>query len=433
MGFFARRFRRFMNLGTVLGGAITRNVLRGVFKILIAGVLGPAALGVVRSIYSLFRIVTRLTDLGLDYAAVTLCSAALARDNAEESRRTFGTILTLKLVIGLGVLVIGNALAAQVTPWLLGDPRLETFARLAFLAVGGQLLWKYMHSHFWAHRRFRSVALFLTTVPLLMLAVFGVLRPLGLFSIDVAALLYLFAPAVTVALWWFLAGRDLVRVPTWSRAVAGNIIRFSRWIYASSMVSATRADLNPLLLKNPSLSGSIAAGEVATGLYGFGADLASEITLFSQSLTTVLLPEASAKRSPESLLRFVKRAYLHLVPLLIPLVLLVFAAEPLILLLAWVKESYLEFLPAAAAFKPLFLAGLVSVATIPIQTALYAARLPHMETYVELGTVVILIGGSLWLIPLYGSVGAALAVLAQRTTAGVILVVWGIARLRRMP
>jgi O-antigen/teichoic acid export membrane protein len=114
-------------------------------------------------------------------------------------------------------------------------------------------------------------------------------------------------------------------------------------------------------------------------------------------------------------------------------VLLVFAAEPLILLLAWVKESYLEFLPAAAVFKPLFLAGLVSVATIPIQTALYAARLPHVETYVELGTVVILIGGSLLLIPRYGSVGAAMAVLAQRTTAGVILVVWGLVKLRRMP
>ncbi len=246
-------------------------------------------------------------------------------------------------------------------------------------------------------------------------------------------LLYLFAPAATVALWWTFSGRDLIRVPTWNRAVARKIIRFSRWIYASSLVSATRADLNPLLLKNPALSGSIAAGEVATGLYGFASDLANEVTIFSQSLTTVLLPEASAKQSPDSLVRFVKRAYLYLVPLLIPLVLLIFAAEPLILLLAWVKESYLAYLPSVPTFKLLFLSGLISVATIPIQTALYAAKLPHLETYVELATVVILIGGSLLLIPRYGSVGAAMAVLAQRTTASVILVSWGIVRLHRIP
>ena len=122
-----------MNLGTVLGGAITRNLLRGAFKILVAGVFAPGALGIVRSVYSLFRLVTRLTDLGLDYATVTFSSGALARDDAEESRHTFGTVLTLKLLIGLGVLVIGNALAARITPWLLGDPRLETYARLAFL------------------------------------------------------------------------------------------------------------------------------------------------------------------------------------------------------------------------------------------------------------------------------------------------------------
>ncbi len=422
-----------MDLGTVLGGAIARNLLRGAFKILVAGVLAPGSLGVVRSVYSLFRIVTRLTDLGLDYATVTFSSAALARGDTEESKHTFGTVLTLKLLIGLTVLVVGNALAGWITPWLLGDPRLETYARLAFLAVGGQLLWKYLHSHFTTCRRFRAVALFLTTVPLLMLATFGVLIPAGLFSVDVAVWLYLFTPAATVALWWAFAGRDLIRVPTWNRTVARKIIRFSRWIYASSLVSATRADLNPLLLKNPALSGSIAAGEVATGLYGFGADLANEVTIFSQSLITVLLPEASAKQSPESLVRFVKRAYLYLVPLLIPLVLLIFAAEPLILLLAWVKESYLAYLPSVATFKLLFLSGLISVATIPIQTALYAAKLPHLETYVELATVVILIGGSLLLIPRYGSVGAALAVLAQRTTASVILVVWGIVSLHRMP
>ena len=99
MGLFGGKLGRFVNLGTVLGGAVTRNLLRGAFKILVAGVLGPAALGVVRSVYSLFRIVTRLTDLGLDYATVTFASAALSRNDSDESRRTFGIVLALKLLV----------------------------------------------------------------------------------------------------------------------------------------------------------------------------------------------------------------------------------------------------------------------------------------------------------------------------------------------
>jgi O-antigen/teichoic acid export membrane protein len=386
----------------------------------------------VRSVYALFKIVTRLTDLGLDYAAVTFASAALGRDDADDSRNTFGTVLALKLGLGIGVLLVGNLLAEPIASWALGDARLTPYARLAFLAVGGQLLWRYLQSHLTAHRRFATVGLYLTTVPSLMLVAFFGLSLAGLFSVHSAILIYLFAPAATVALWWPLAGADLVRIPSWSRTMAGKIVRFSRWIYASSLVSATRANLNPLLLKNPALSGSIAAGEVSAGLYGFGHDLANEVTIFSQSLITILLPAASGKTTPRKLLGFVKRAYLHLVPVLAVLAFLVFAAEPFILILGWIRESYLEYLPSAAAFKLLYISGLVSVATIPIQTALYAAKLPQMETYVELSTVVILIGGSLVLIPRYGPIGAAAALLVQRSVASLVLVVWGVARLKRL-
>jgi len=424
--------RRYLDLAKVLSGAVTRNLLRGTFKILIAGVLAPGALGVVRSVYALFKLVTRLTDLGLDYATVTFASAALGRGESDEADRTFGTVLALKLAIGIGVLLAGNLLAEWITPWALGDSRLTPYTRLAFFAVCGQLLWRYLQSHFTARRRFAGVALFLTTVPALMLVAFFGLTLTGTFSVHAAILLYLFAPAATAVLWWPLAGADLVRVPSWSRPVALRIVRFSRWIYASSMVSATRANLNPLLLKNPHLSGSIAAGEVSAGLYGFGHDLANEVTVFSQSLITILLPEASGKSSPEKLLRFVKRAYLHLLPLLAALVLLVFAAEPFILLLAWIKESYIAYLPSVGTFKVLYISGLISVATIPIQTALYAAKLPQLETTVELATVAILIGGSVILIPRYGMIGAAFALLAQRSVASVLLLVWGLARLRRL-
>lgn len=432
MSSFKEASRRYRNLATVLSGALTRNLLRGALKLLVAGVLVPGALGVVRSVYALFKVVTRLTDLGLDYAAITLSSTALGRGDRDEADRTFSNVLALKLFIGLAVLLVGNLLAERITPWVLGDARLTPYARMAFLAVGGQLMWGYIHSHLTTRQRFAAVALFLTTVPVLMLAAFFGLNLAGLFSVNTAILLYLFAPAATVILWWSLAGSDLVRVPSWSGPVVERIVRFSRWIYGSNMVSATRAHLNPLLLKNPHLSGSIVAGEVSAGIYGFGHDLASELTMFSHTLITVLLPEASGNPAPGKLLRFVRRGYLHLLPLLAVLSLLLFTAEPFILFLAWIKPSYIEYLPSVNTFKVLYVSGLVSIATLPIQIALYAAKLPQMETYVELATVPILIVGSLVLIPRHGTIGAALALLAQRTAASFVLLVWGFVRLKRL-
>ena len=54
----------------------------------------------------------------------------------------------------------------------------------------------------------------------------------------------------------------------------------------------------------------MAAGELNAGLYSFGQDLAGEVTVFSQSLLTVLLPKASGKENPAKLRKFVVSANL---------------------------------------------------------------------------------------------------------------------------
>ena len=75
--------------------------------------------------------------------------------------------------------------------------------------------------------------------------------------------------------------------------------------------------------------------------------------------------------------RFVRRAYLHVFAALVPLGLLVFAARPLLLLLGQLRGSFLDYLPSVEVFAILYLGNLLSVASVPMQTALYAMRLPH--------------------------------------------------------
>ena len=185
------------------------------------------------------------------------------------------------------------------------------------------------------------------------------------------------------------------------------------------------------MLKNELLSG-VGAGEANAGLYSFGHDLASEITVFSRSLITVLLPKASSKPTPRALRRFVVKSYLHLAVLLVPLVLLMFLARPFLEVLAYFKSSYREYFDSLGIFMILYVGGLFSVASIPINTALYAMRLPQIQTYVGLFTLVILVAGGIVLIPVYGAKGAAIMLAAQRMITFFVLLPYGLLKLRSL-
>ena len=420
----------YLDIAQVMGGNLSRNALRGVLKILIAGYLSPAGLGILRSVFSLFKIVTGLVDLGLDYAMVTFLSGAIERRQEPEQARILGTVLALKLWIALAVLLLGNLLAPWITLWALSDPSLTVYTRLVFVAVGGQLLWRYLSSYLAARQTYTRLALFLSTTPLLMMVVFLALLLLDAFDLPLAIGMYLFAPLATALLWWPALGRRLRLRGGWSTELARQIVGFSRWVYISNATSATRNNLNPILLKNARLSGSVEWGEIQAGLYGFGNDLAAEVTVLSQSLLPVLLPKAAAQSSTESLRRFVLRSYRHLLPLLIPFALLGFAARPFLLLLSYFKSSYLEYLPSVDVFAILYAGALFSVAAIPMQAALYALRRPQVETIIELSTIAFLVAGSILIIPHYGAEGAALLIFLQRLVAFVALMTSGFRRLK---
>jgi O-antigen/teichoic acid export membrane protein len=420
----------YLDLAKVMGGTLGRNLLRGLLKLLIPLYLAPRAFGVLRSIYSFFRLLATAADLGLDYATITLVSAAIKKRETRDAERLLKTVLTIKLLVAGALLVVGNLLAPRIAVWALSDVELTVYVRVVFLALGGQLIWRFLSSYLTTRQAFGRLALFLTTVPLLMLLAAGTLMLSGRFDLHAAILIYLLAPTVTVILWWPALDRGFTRGRGPTRAIVGRILRFSRWVYLSDVASSCRGHVNPLLLKSPLLSGSVVAGEANAGLYGFGNDLANEITVFSQSLVTVMLPKASRKTTGPALRRFVKRSYRHLLLLLIPLALLLFAARPFLLGLGRLDAAYLAYLPSLKIFAILYGGALFTVAAIPMRTALYSMNLPAVETTLDLVTVPLMVGAAVLLIPRYGGVGAALAVLAQRAVSCVALSAIGLAKLR---
>jgi O-antigen/teichoic acid export membrane protein len=146
----------------------------------------------------------------------------------------------------------------------------------------------------------------------------------------------------------------------------------------------------------------------------------------------VLMPRAGGKKSPAALKGFVRRCYRNLAVLVVPLILPVFLFKPFLLLLARFKADYIEFLPSFGVFVILYAAGLLSLAIIPMRSALYALELPRVDSYLEAAGVVLMVVGGIVLIPTYGYIGAAIMALVVRALALVGLLAYGIVKLRQL-
>ena len=123
------RLRPYLDLGKVVSGNLARALLRGVLKIVIAGFLTPSALGVYRSIFSLFKMATSYVDLGLDYAMTTLVAAAIAKGDDDEPGRIQKAVLVMKMVTIVCVVIVGNAVAPLIATRALSDASLVLYVR----------------------------------------------------------------------------------------------------------------------------------------------------------------------------------------------------------------------------------------------------------------------------------------------------------------
>lgn len=422
--------KTWVEVGQVFTGMFARNLFRGLFKLLVAGFLTPAALGLMRATVSFARILSSLIEFGLNHAVTVFVPAALKQGDRELSRRTLMTIATMVATSVSVVVLLGLLLAEWLSEPILGEPGLTVYVRLAVLGAGARLLWKFFSSHLAAHQQFGRVGLYLTTGPLMMILVGVVLALLGRLGPLEAAAITLLAPAATLLLWLPSFDLGFMRRSYWSGPLAKRVLRFSGWVYLTTISSTLRNNLNPLLLKNPTLSGSVEAGSASAGLYGFGNDIANELQMLSGAVVTVMLPKASRRNSRAELTSYVVKAYRGIALLILLLIPLVFLAEPALRLLGRLSEGYLAYLPAIPIFGILYIGGLFSVAAIPMSTMLYAMRLPEVVTRVEAVNVVVLVVGGILLIPRYGATGAAFMVLAQRVIMFAATLIYGIWRLR---
>ncbi len=161
-------------------------------------------------------------------------------------------------------------------------------------------------------------------------------------------------------------------------------------------------------------------GSTSVGIYNVGQKSTQMLHKAMGSFMNVLFPKIAAMDDPDEiarLLRLIFRRSLYLTLGLLPF----YALSPYWVVLYFGEE----FAPSVFIFQVLFIRFLTQLFVSHFGHVFYAFNKPWILSVTNICQAIANFGGNLWLIPLYGEAGAALATLLTAVPA-LILFTWGL-------
>jgi O-antigen/teichoic acid export membrane protein len=354
-------------------------------------------LAITIGLVSLFSFVA---EFGFRDAAVTYVAGATSAAEAQAAARSF---LMAKLLFGTLAAVILAGLAGWiVSRWYGGavNPALVRFAALALLTGG---LLNYVQTLLEARQRFGTLSLISMAQGLLRAGAIVLL-----FVTDRLTLWPLIALEVAVPLALFAFGQRLLPAELRPRLLASlgvyfaRLWRFSRWIAIAAVASTIFLNLDVVLLGH-----FRPAAEV--GLYGAALALLAKFEVLQNAVLTSAFPEACRYRSRDELRAYVFRILRVTALLSIGVMVILPLTGTLLVVLYGVRYA-----GAALPFAILLIGFAIGLNAQPTAFVLYPLERVRWIAGGDLLQLVFFIAIGLWLIPHYGALGAALAVLATR-------------------
>jgi O-antigen/teichoic acid export membrane protein len=394
---------------TVLAGQLAVQSIGLLSSAMLARGLTPDNFGFYGLTGVLVAVGGALADFGLSQGGVRHIADDL-KDDPEQARTTAVIFSRLKLLGGLLITLL-LAAAAQPLARLLDLPAQNgaAFVRLAALGILAASLAGSVSPIHQARRHFKALVITQLANGALTVLLVGGLFFSGRLTVEQA----LWIGAITAVFgaligFWLLPGSWRA---IWSlrhqlqgrgQPVARRLLRFSRWLWLSAILTIIVSQLD-LLLINQFLP------DVTVGLYTLALNLAFKAGLLNQTLYTVLLPSVSSLRSRAEFQDYIKRSLLRsLLPTGAALL-----ALPL--LPAFIRIVYgPDYAGAAPIFLALITITLFDLFWTPLGLLAFPLDLPVVIFASNVLRVAVLILLGLLLIPVWGVYGAVAAKLAAK-------------------
>jgi O-antigen/teichoic acid export membrane protein len=404
--------RPLRNVAILLAGNGVKLGLGFVASVLTYRALSPADAGRLTVVLSLVGLFSLLAEFGFRDAAVNYVAGAASLAEAQRVARSF---LVAKMLFGtLAAVVLALLAGWLLATWFPGTvaPNLLRLAALSLIAGG---LLNYVQTLLEARQTFGALSLLSMAQAVVRAAAIAFFYFTGRLALGPLIALEVVIPlAVLVYGARFLPPGFLsLRRPLFEHFET--LWRFSRWIAVAAVASTIFLSLDVLLLGH-----FRPAAEV--GVYGVALALLAKFEVVQNVVLTTAFPDACRYHTKPEL-----RAYVWRTLRLTGLATLGFLC--LLPFAGWLIELLYGAVYKAAAFPfILLLVGLmVGVNAQPAAFVLYPLNRPQWIAAGDVLQLVFCAAAGVWLIPLYGVLGAALTVLATRVFGGLItlaLVTW---------
>lgn len=391
------------SLINIIGSTIASG-FAAISLILLSRVLEPTYFGQFSTAFALTLILVRFNDLGLSVATSKLVPAA-----DEGERAALLTLITRYRLAFSGLIIVAGLILSQILPnFLLQENPLLIL--IAFAVTFATAFFEHAQFSLQATHSFTAAAILNATQGMVKLVfVLPVIFLIGQGNLSLPLLtsgifiFYMLAPVIPV----LLALLSKTDVLPFSLTLPSD--------FSSDKLSNIKKQLFSLM-KHAGL-GILAAGIIENvdilivqsylsdhqaGLLGGVTRIALLLYIVGYAIGNVLNPRVAKYKKSEDLMTFWKKSWLIVVLCVLGFVLSMFIAQPLI-----VYTIGTSYLPALAALKILLAAGFVTIALMPFIAFFYSFNLSWYFSVSGILQLIIVIGGNLWLVPVYGIEAAA--------------------------
>jgi O-antigen/teichoic acid export membrane protein len=401
--------------------AMLASNFRGIFTFLVARLLGPAALGIFSVAWSTTDIISKIGILGLDNAITTF----IARSEAVGDRARSRSLFHVAVVLGVVQSVVTAAIVIVALRFLNGrlhvQPQMVSALSLVLCAMPGLALYristaisrgmKVMQHDIYSRGIAEPIA---TTLAFLLAIAVG----FDAASPEVAAILGTAVSGITA----LVLASSLFRHDTAHGAVvstfgeAKSLIAYAAPISIYQLINAFIARLDLILLGY--FVGRAPGVTLATvGVYSAVIGTANGLRKVNQAFNPIFAPVVAGMTATGDH-HIAAATYARLAQwmlwILLPLVAVLSLAGSTILLIYgpafWQGGLWLGIVALASATNAFVSLG---------ETVIMVQR-PHLNLLHSSITCVVAFAGLLWLIPLFGPLGAAVGILLPYVVQGIL-------------
>lgn len=400
------------------GGSLINGALGAVFFILVARSLGPAAFGIFSLSVAVSTLVGDIADFGTNTGIVRFVGKYARRDPSC-ALQFLKLGLGIKLVIGLGIAILGYFLAPFVAGEIFQKADLTTLLRIVFMGVLGILLFTFTTAGLQAYQKFWQWSGLFIFTNLLRLAV-----TLALIAINAANTTSVLITYISLPFLGFLVGSFFLPLKSSLSQpvkihVLSDFLGYNKWVAVSTLIAAISARLDVFISAR-------LISETELGIYSASNQLVQVVPQLVGALGTVIAPKM-AEMSAESFPKYFKKTQI-LVLIIAFLGLLGIPVAQLAIPLLYGSE----YAGSISIFAVLLVAMLVFLISLPVHMAVYYYYgFPKLFFYIGLGHLMINLFLGWFMIERFGGMGAALTVFTGTLFGFLVPAFWVLGRMAK--